>query len=84
MENRFSYVVNTVAEVDICLRGWQLQVSSGFNPSHFLLSLFDVRLGTVIHVKTHKRHQNAQALDGMDGLIKPDDGNTDDGYTLDK
>ena len=50
-----------------------------------MFTLFDITLGlVVIHVQAGKGHGDANGLDGVNRLGKPEDGDANDGDTLDE
>jgi len=49
-----------------------------------VLALFDITLGLVIHVQAGKCHDDADGLNGVNGLGKPYDSDANDGDTFDE
>lgn len=60
----------------------KLHLATSFDTASLVLPTLDIRLGLVVHPKSHKRKHDAKGLNGMDALGEPNNGDADDGYAL--
>lgn len=59
-------------------------LASCFDASCLLLSFLNVALGVVVHPEAEECECYTNALDGMYGLIEPDDCDTDDSHPFEQ
>jgi hypothetical protein len=76
-------VASVLEQALIGLVEWQHAILEGFQFPHLLFSLVNIPLGPVIHEQPNPCESDAESLYVMYSLIEPDNGETDDGDTLD-
>lgn len=68
----------------ISLRNRKHQILLSPHTPHLVLALLHIPFRVVVHVQPRKREEDAASLEGMDGLAEPDDGDADNGDSLDE
>jgi len=69
-------------DTSVCECGGEYDLTCGVYSEHLLFSIVNVRLCVIIEVKACEGEGDSECLDWVNGLIKPEDGDTDDGDTF--